>query len=113
MSQPRDEAPAQVDPSLLRELEDAERAARPLEAVVFLRRGEAAGTPTPDQTERDVAKLLRSAERDTGERAAAVNVFRNLHSFALAASPSFIRSVLRDERVASARSNRGPSEPDR
>jgi len=107
----RDEAPPEVDPSLLRELEDAEQAQRPLEAVVFLRRlgGAEAATPTPEQTESAVARLLRSAERDTGERPAAVSVFRNLHSFALAASPSFIRSLLRDERVASARSNRDPS----
>jgi hypothetical protein len=106
----RDEAPPEVDPSLLRELEDAEQAQRPLEAVVFLRRpGTGAATPTPEQTESAVARLLRNAERDTGERPAAVSVFRNLNSFALAASPSFIRSLLRDERVASARSNRGPS----
>jgi hypothetical protein len=100
------EQACELDPALQRELEDAERAERPLEAVVFLRAPQAAAPPTPEQTERVVEGLLRRTERDTGERAASVNVFRNLHSFALAASPSFIRSLLKDERVASARANR-------
>lgn len=110
----RNEAAPEVDPSLLRELEEAERGQRPLEAVLVLRRSHAgAAAPTPEQTERAVAGLLERAERATGERPAAVNVFRHLESFALAASPGFIRSLLGDRQIASARANRPGRSPER
>jgi hypothetical protein len=97
-----------VDSALLRELADAERAQAPAQAVVTLRRPHPGRLPTPEQTEAAARRVIEHAESETGERAAALNVFRNLNAFAVEASPAFIRSVIAREEVQSARSNRAP-----
>jgi subtilisin len=107
-SMPSENAP-RVDPSLLRELAEAEHRNLPLQAVFVLRRGEGEPPPRPEETEQKVSRLLQGASQETGEEPVAVNVFRNLNSFALEASPAFVRTLLRCRDVQSARSNRGPS----
>jgi hypothetical protein len=102
--------PPRVDEMLLRELAEAERVSAKAQAVVTLRRP-GTGVPTPEQTEAAAQRVIEHAASDTGERPAALNVFRNLNAFALEASPAFIRSVLGREEVQSARSNRAPSSP--
>jgi hypothetical protein len=97
-----------VDSALLRELAEAERALTKARAVVTLRRPDPGRAPTPEQTEAAAHRVIELAATDTGERPAALNVFRNLNAFAVEASPAFIRSVLAHDEVQSARSNRAP-----
>jgi hypothetical protein len=101
-------SPPRVDATLLRELAEAERARAPAQAVVTLRRPDPERAPTPEQTEAAARRVIELAASDTGERPAALNVFRNLNAFAVEASPAFIRSVLARDEVLSARSNRAP-----
>jgi hypothetical protein len=102
-----DKAP-RVDPSLLRELAEAENKKLLLQAVIFLR-SDKGDAPPPEETERKVRQLLAGASKKTGEEPVGVNVFRNLNSFAIEASPAFVRTLLKSKKVRSARSNRGPS----
>jgi hypothetical protein len=107
---PSSESAPRIDASLLRELAEAEQAKSLLQAVVFLRRSDPDGPPpTPEQTESAVERLIERAAEASGERPAALNVFGNLNSFALEASPVFIRSLIASDEVRSARSNRAPS----
>src|SRR5262245_39392429 len=101
-------SPPQVDHALLRELAEAERVSAHAQAVVTLRRPDPTCAPTPEETEEAAQRVIDHAASETGERPAALNVFRNLNAFALEASPAFIRSVLAREEVQSARSNRAP-----
>lgn len=101
-------SPPRVDAALLRELAEAERADTKAQAVVTLRRPDPERPPTPEQTEAAARRVVEHAATDTGERPAALNVFRNLNAFAVEASPAFIRSMLEREEVQSARSNRAP-----
>ncbi|HVH06791.1 MAG TPA: hypothetical protein VNE71_12410 [Myxococcota bacterium] len=101
-------SPPRVDSALLRELAEAERASARAQAVVTLRRPDPAQLPTPEQTEAAARRVIEHAATETGERPAALNVFRNLNAFAVEASAAFIRSVLTREEVQSARSNRAP-----
>ena len=101
-------SPPQVDSALLRELAEAERAQAKAQAVVTLRRPDPARLPTPEQTEAAAQRVIEHAASETGERPAALNVFRNLNAFAVEASPAFIRCVIGREEVQSARSNRAP-----
>jgi hypothetical protein len=101
--------PPRVDTALLRELAEAEQAQAKAQAVVTLRRPDPDRPPTPEQTEAAASRVIEHAASETGERPAALNVFRNLNAFALEASPAFIRSVLARDEVQSARSNRAPS----
>ena len=75
-------SPPRVDSALLRELAEAERTRAPAQAVVTLRRPDPAQLPTPEQTEAAARRVIEHAETETGERAAALNVFRNLNAFA-------------------------------
>ena len=95
---------ARRDPAFDDELEAASRAGTPVQAVVFLEAAPRA--PEPEETEAEVDKLLAVAERSTSEKAAVVNVFRNLHSFAIEASAQFIRALVDQPGVRSVRANR-------
>ena len=95
---------AQRDPDLDEELEAASRAGTPVQAVIFLDGSDKA--PAPEETEAAVDKLLAAVERTTAEKPTAVNVFRNLHSFAIEASPQFLRALVDHPGVRSVRANR-------
>jgi hypothetical protein len=98
----------QTDANLLTDLMRAEKAGQPVQAVVFLD-DEGLEAPSADQTEMTVRKVIKRAEAQTATRPIAVNVFRNLHSFALEAPAEFVRALLDDPAVRSARSNRVPT----
>lgn len=102
---------AQRDPVLDDELEAAARTGSPVQAVIFLDATPQA--PTPEETESAVGKLLAEVERTTAEKPIAVNVFRNLHSFAIEASPQFVRAIVGQPGVRSVRANRPRDVKDR
>lgn len=101
-----------TDPDLLRDIDEAGSEKRPVQAVFFLRSDVTERPPEAEQTRAAVQRLLREVERETAERPRGVNVFPNLGSFALEASPRFVRAILgHDEEIESARSNRARSSP--
>jgi hypothetical protein len=80
----------------------------PIEAVFQL--GTEDGTvPAPHLVEELAKQLVDRAERESGAKVDDVNVFRNLASFIVRASPQIVRLLLDQPEVASAVANRQPA----
>jgi hypothetical protein len=91
---------ARVDPELDRQLAAA-ASDQPVEAVAILR-GVTPSTPVPELVDR----ILRRVGEQAGSEPADLNVFGNLGSFVLAASPEFLRRLSQDPDVHSLGANR-------
>ena len=63
-------------------------------------------TVTPETTNAAVARIVDAARQASGEDVMRMNVFGNLGSFVVQASPRFVRHLLDDPHVSSARANR-------
>ena len=100
---------AKTDPELLRQLEQAKSGGTEVQAVFALRPPDSSQKfLTPDQTQVMVENLLRRLQQETGETPRDYNIFKNLGSFVVAASPTFIRKLLEQDEIASAVANRQP-----
>jgi hypothetical protein len=100
---------AKTDPELLRQLEQTASGGHEVQAVFVLRTPDSSQKVlTPDQTQAMVENLLRRLQQETGESPRDYNVFKNLGSFVVAASPTFIRRLLEQDEIASAMANRQP-----
>ena len=100
---------AKTDPELLRQLEQAKSGGNEVQAVFALRTPDSSQKfLTPDQTQAMVENLLRRLQQETGETPRDYNVFKNLGSFVVAASPTFISNLLEQDEIASAVANRQP-----
>lgn len=82
----------------------------PVEAVVRLRPDPGQIVTTPEETERVTHELVSRTQQVSGEASPAVNVFRYLGSFAIAASPKFMKALVAQPEVESALANRQPSQ---
>jgi hypothetical protein len=74
--------------------------------VFFLKASAGKVAAAPAETDAVVEGLLSRAAEARGERHREVNVFRNLGSFVVQASPRFVRQLLDQPQVRSARVNR-------
>jgi hypothetical protein len=98
-----------IDPILLQQLDQVPARDGTIEAVFVLRPPDPAQAYlTPEQTQSMVKDLLAQVERQTGESPQRYNVFKNLGSFVVDASPQFIRAMLEQDGIASAAANRQP-----
>ena len=105
----RGKSKATTDQELLQQLEQAESGGHELQAVFALRPPDPSQKfLTPDQTLTMVENLLKRLQQETGEFPRDYNVFKNLGSFIVAASPTFINKLLEQEEIASAMANRQP-----
>jgi hypothetical protein len=96
------------NPELEAQLSRAERAGTPVQAV-FVLRGPTPDRPlAPDEAEALAQEVVARAERETGQKSADLNVFRNLSSFVVEGPPELLRRVASDESVESAMPNRAP-----
>jgi hypothetical protein len=101
----------QVDPELLRQIAAAERrragaAGEEVQAVLFLTPPTEAGAEKPASVIARVKRLLGRVQRARHERPSDVNVFGNLGSFVVQASPAFVRALIEQPEIRSARANR-------
>lgn len=98
---------ARTDPTLSAQLDGSTAGDEPIQAVIALRAND--GPPASGD---DVAclteDLLDRVGRETGSQARDYNVFRNLGSFVVVASSTFIRTLLEQPEVESAMANRQP-----
>lgn len=78
-----------------------------MQAVFFLDTPAPQGAvPDPGETEARVKRLVRRAESAVGESVREINVFRNLGSFVVEASPRLVRALADQDEVRSATPNR-------
>jgi hypothetical protein len=98
---------AKAHDELIRQIETAEAGQHGVEAVFSIHSPDPAQKfATPEQTERVVKSLIERLEAETGESPEEYNIFKNLGSFAVAASPRFMRRVLDQSEIASGLANR-------
>lgn len=98
---------AQFDPEFLRQIAAAP-ADSTVEAVVRLKPAGDDAAAGPDETERLTHELVSRAQRRSGQHEDAVNVFRYLGSFAVAAKPAFLKVLMDQPEVAAVVANRQP-----
>jgi hypothetical protein len=99
---------------LLRQIAAAEKrragaAGGEVQAVLFLSPGPEAGPEDPAKVNARVKRLLGRVRRVSHERPSDVNVFSNLGSFVVQAPPAFLRALIEQPEVRSARANRPKS----
>jgi hypothetical protein len=105
----RDTMKAKTDQELQQQLEQTASGRQEVQAVFVLRPpGSSQKFLTPDQTLTMVENLLHRLQQETGESPRDYNVFKNLGSFVVAASPAFINKLLEQDEIASAMANRQP-----
>lgn len=96
-----------VDPELIRQLDEASSADRPVQAVVYLRSGR---TGAPDDVTHEANKILEAAKARAGTEPSRVNVMRNLGTMAVEAPASFVRALIDESGVISALANVHPDD---
>jgi len=102
MAVPEDH-PANVDPELLRQL-DAAAPDDLIDAVLVL---ELSAEPAPpDQIEETVRGIVARVESEAGSAISEFNVFPNLSSFVVRATPQIVEDLISQPEVGSALANR-------
>lgn len=97
------------DPELMQQIESARGTGQPVEAVVMLRSDSHSRiVPAPEEVSRLTADVLQRVTDAVGSRPHEVNIFQNLGSFALSASPEFLQKLLKQPEIASIMANRLP-----
>jgi hypothetical protein len=95
---------SKIDPTLASALDEA-GTNDPIQAVVALRTEVAGRTMDPAASEDMVTALIHQVAEETGESPTRYNVFRNLSSLAIEATPKFIRRLIEHDEVISAVAN--------
>ena len=98
-----------TDPELLRQLDASAASQEPVQAVFYLQPPAQSSEKALPPVEELARALLERVERSVGVRAREFNVFRNLSSFVVSASPALVRELLKQPEIASAMANRQPS----
>jgi hypothetical protein len=100
---------AKLDPEFVRQLDEAQ-GQEAVQAVVRLQPSDhdSAVVVDPEETDRMARELVDRVKESSGSRDAAINVFRNLGSFAISASADFLRALARQPEVAAVVANRQP-----
>ena len=98
-------APEQIDPDLLRQLDDAATSGNPVTAVVTLRRT-AGSAPDPTVVEELARSAVDRTVRTTGEKPGDVHVMGRLSVAYVSGSEKFVRAFVGQPEVVSAVANR-------
>lgn len=104
-----------IDPELMRQVEDAESATAAadqaqVQAVVFLDPVfEHPEDHEPEDVEQLVSRVIHRVQQASGQEPHDVNIFRNLGSFIVQAPPQFLRCLIEQPEIRSARANRSRS----
>ena len=77
----------------------------PVQAVIALRSDRAGKIIEPADAEAMATKLIEQVTKETGESPTRYNIFRNLSSLAIEATPKFIRRMVEHDEVISAVAN--------
>jgi hypothetical protein len=104
----RKPAVAEIDPELIRLLDQSSTADDPVEAVIRLR-AESPETvvPSPQRTEALADRVIARVQKRARSQAK-YNVFRNLGSFVVSGTPGLIRELIAQPEVGGAMANRQP-----
>jgi hypothetical protein len=95
-----------LDAELLRQLESAEATNDRVQAVFSIRPPDPTRRfATPEETDELAHELIHRVEEAVGQPPADYNIFRNLGSFVVEASPEYLRNLLDQDEVASALAN--------
>jgi len=97
-----------VSRELISELRTAEAEHRDVQAVFQLRLPDDSVVPEPAETERVAREVICRVSKETGAPPKRSNIFAPFGAFVVDASPRFIRRLLRQREIQSARSNQGP-----
>ena len=98
-----------IDPELEKQLNSAAASNEPVEAVFRLKPDDPSQiVPSPERTKQIVESILKRVKSRIGKSAARHNIFTNLGSFAVAASPDFVRNIISQPEVVAAVANRQP-----
>ncbi len=97
-----------IDPILATLLDKARESKDPVQVVVVLKPDAGESVSAPARTEQLASELIQRVQKETGEAPLRFNVFRNLSSVAVEATPNFIRSLIAKDEVASAIANQQP-----
>lgn len=97
----------QIDPELLRQLDDVATNDEPVEAVVRLRPDRPAEiVPSPERTKQLAEQILQRVGKRVGISPARHNVFSNMGSLVVSAPTRFVRELIAQPEVAAAVANR-------
>jgi hypothetical protein len=96
-----------TDPELLRQVDSAALGSEPIQAVFTL------SLPmkellNPQKVKEAAYKIVKEVSEQVGETPGDVNVFENLGSFVISATPAFIRKLLSETRISAAVANKQP-----
>ncbi|HEU4391873.1 MAG TPA: hypothetical protein VFV34_29070 [Blastocatellia bacterium] len=106
---PEEQPTTRTDPELVRQLDRAADVNDNVEAVFIFHPDDASdAAPSAERTEELTEQVLRRIRRRTGESEERVNVFKQLGSFVVCASPAFIRQIISEPEIAAAVANRQP-----
>jgi len=101
-SKARSSYKARTDTELVKQLKTAASDEKLVEAVVRLRPDDPSQiAPPADRMEALTNHLLERVKKQSGQAASRYNVFRNLGSFVLSASPTFIEQLIQQPEVVS------------
>jgi hypothetical protein len=99
--------PIPVDPELRKQLEDAGED-QSVEVVFTLRAPDDAAVLDEGEVSRTVDRIVKSAQASSGQDVRDLNVMPRVQSFAVAAPPGVVRSILTCPEIASAMANAQP-----
>jgi len=103
------ESDVSIDPELERQLGAAATSNQPIEVVVRLRPEDPAEiVPSPERTKELAEEILTRVKKRSGNAAARHNIFANLGSLVVSASPEFVRQLITQPEVAAAVANQQP-----
>jgi hypothetical protein len=97
-----------IDPILSNLLQETRSSVEPIQVVVVLKSGLGEKPASSSETHEAAHDLIHRVEQETGEAPRRYNVFGNLSSFAIEATPNFIRRLVEKDEVASAIANQQP-----
>jgi hypothetical protein len=103
---------AQVDPALTRQLEQRAGSSGEdtLGAVLSLRAPKSRKFLSARETESIVRQVLQRVKTEVGSGPQDLNVFANLGSFVVTATPQFIRTLIDQQEIATATANEQPQD---
>ena len=105
----KSEPSVSIDPELQRQLDAAATSNQAVEVVVRLRPDDPSQVvPSPERTKELAEKVLKRVKKRVGNPETRHNVFTNLGSFVVSASPDFVRGLISQPEVAAAVANRQP-----
>jgi hypothetical protein len=97
-----------VDPLLIRQLQDAERDNAPVQAVLSVINPDKLPLPSAEEIKRKVERLISETSGRMHEQPQHYRLFAHLGTFAVEATPKFLRALMSLDDVLFAVANKRP-----